>query len=400
MKTGQKIIPILIIIIIAMSLCSCATIVDGITQRVKIESSPDGARVCMNGSLLAQPTPCEIKLDKRVSAGPMNKDHECVYVFTKEGYIDKVVRDAARDHYDVYYYLNVLFFWGFFVDSYSGANIAYSDNISATLEPDYGYIAPSLGQLPENEGIVYGEIKFSLGGKPLHAFGNSADAALGSCQALNVSGGNITDAEWKFTLKGKDNGRFYMKLPQGTYAFTRLYMPFMNTYFSPGDSVCPEQGMRVSGIDSARTLKFDVLPQKATYIGTLMIDLSYRYDIEDLHYVGFLDSHNVRRSDKYPDTDEKQLLIYTPGQLESVRINTKDFELVNETIERDTLCLSYQKKEGGFYRYVYGTAAFSLSSHWAVINEDAKNNQIFHAKFPRIPAGTGSRMARMELISK
>ncbi len=73
-------------LIIALFLSSCATILNGTKQRIRINSIPPGASIEINGKKLDQVTPCKTKIKRRAPAGEYNLRNHYNVVISKEGY--------------------------------------------------------------------------------------------------------------------------------------------------------------------------------------------------------------------------------------------------------------------------------------------------------------------------
>jgi hypothetical protein len=71
----------LFIALLCLSLCGCATIITGTTQKIPVASNPEGARLDVDGQC-AFTTPVVLKLERK-------RDH--VLVFSKEGYQQQTI---------------------------------------------------------------------------------------------------------------------------------------------------------------------------------------------------------------------------------------------------------------------------------------------------------------------
>jgi len=397
----HELMRIIITVMTALLISSCASIMDGTKQRVAFDSKPRGAQVFINGFDLNQKTPFVYSIERKVSAKNGNSENEYVYIFKKEGYVEKIVRDSSRDRYDAYSYLNYLYFWGFLIDSYTGADRIYSDTISVMLEPDYGYMNSNVDKMNENEGIVFGEIQIKMGGQTSSVFDISSAAAVGYCQPGDSLKNNLTRlGPCEFTLNENDGGRFYIKLPKGSYSLTHIFVPSLNTCISPFDTLYLDSEKKISKVDTAYNINFDVVPQQVTYIGTLSIAISAYYDLEYLCYIGYADQDNNIQYNKHPEIRGGNLLINTPGQLKRFRLNTKEYELLNETVNDRKLSFTYRKKDSDTYKFIYGTDKYSISTHWAITNEDKNNSRLFQIKYPNITSEIRNNPAQMIPVLK
>lgn len=135
MKRTYKLVIILLVTFELLS--SCATILSGRKQDVRITSIPKGANVLVNGKDLNLTTPCVVKLKRKVKPGAFNNRNEYRFIFQKEGFADFEVIDHRRINPTIYWNVAT---WLFVVvtlpvDFITGAGYKYSDNIFSELQP-------------------------------------------------------------------------------------------------------------------------------------------------------------------------------------------------------------------------------------------------------------------------
>jgi len=129
---------IVILILILIVLPSCATILSGTRQTVRLNSSPSGANVIINGKLYGQITPCAVELERKVKPGEFNKRNEYHYLFTKEGYSNTEYIDYRKINKKIYWACVIYPFLIFSIpiDYISGAAFQYNDNLMVSLSPE------------------------------------------------------------------------------------------------------------------------------------------------------------------------------------------------------------------------------------------------------------------------
>ncbi len=140
---------IFLFVVIILS-TSCATILNGRKQAVRITSLPQGATVFVNGKDLGLVTPCMAKLSRKVKPSAYNNKNEYRFLFTKEGYANFEVIDYRKINPTVYW--NV-FTWLFViatvpVDFVTGAAYKHNDEVFASLQ------SLSENKLAENNKII------------------------------------------------------------------------------------------------------------------------------------------------------------------------------------------------------------------------------------------------------
>jgi len=115
---------------------SCATILNGRKEAIRLTSLPQGATVLVNGKDLGLVTPCMAKLNRKVKPSAYNNKNEYRFLFKKDGYADFEVIDYRKINPTVYW--NV-FTWLFVVatvpvDFVTGAAYKHNDDIYASLQ--------------------------------------------------------------------------------------------------------------------------------------------------------------------------------------------------------------------------------------------------------------------------
>ncbi len=137
MKNGLF-INLLFSLIVGFLLNSCATILNGTTQTVSLNSSPSGAKVTVNGQYINQVTPCNIEIKRKVKESEYNMRNEYKYVFRKDGYKDVHVQDYRK--IDETIWLNcagsVFAIFTFPIDFITGAANKYNPEIDVNLPKD------------------------------------------------------------------------------------------------------------------------------------------------------------------------------------------------------------------------------------------------------------------------
>jgi hypothetical protein len=83
-------------LLVMLMTSSCATVFNGSRQKVMITSNPAGAEVYLNGKNTGLVTPCEIKVKRKVKAGPETEKNVQHYVLKKDGYHDYELKDRRH----------------------------------------------------------------------------------------------------------------------------------------------------------------------------------------------------------------------------------------------------------------------------------------------------------------
>jgi hypothetical protein len=81
---------------IVLMFSSCATMINGIRQKVELYSTPDSASVFLNGEDINMVTPCVVKVKRRQQPGFYNSRNEHRFVLKKKGYKDLEVTIKAK----------------------------------------------------------------------------------------------------------------------------------------------------------------------------------------------------------------------------------------------------------------------------------------------------------------
>ncbi len=134
---------------IALSFSSCAAIISGSQQNIRIKTEPKGALVFINGQNTYKKTPCKVKV-KRRQKRPLKfrQENKVEITVKKEGFQDSKLIVASS--------FNVvsvpsIFFAGvpFLVDLMVGAHLKYPRNNFLALEPTLPEVKPPL-RLPDD----------------------------------------------------------------------------------------------------------------------------------------------------------------------------------------------------------------------------------------------------------
>lgn len=110
---------------------SCATLINGTTQDVKIETDPSGTEVHLNGKYLGT-TPCIINVKRRQKKSEYNQNNQLHYVFKKDGYEEKHIE------------INRSFAMSSYIDFFLNAPIGLMF-VSVAVAPDPTFDAASRG---------------------------------------------------------------------------------------------------------------------------------------------------------------------------------------------------------------------------------------------------------------
>jgi len=114
---------------------SCATMISGTTQTVKVTSEPEGAKIYVNNKDIHATTPAEIRIKRKVRPTNRNDKNQYNYTLKKEGYNNVTVTDFAERNPAVW--INFVFFYltpiTLPIDFISGAANKYSPRIHADL---------------------------------------------------------------------------------------------------------------------------------------------------------------------------------------------------------------------------------------------------------------------------
>lgn len=145
-------------------LCSCATIFYGTKQKVKINSTPAGASVFVNGVDMNQVTPAEIYISRKQPRGG-DITREVVYELRLENHNYVEIKDKATNNYLVGFFSWYPFVVPGLIDLTTGANNLYSKSHNVRLTPNL-YQTVRTDTVVKRE-IVYVEVEPA---KPKYVF--------------------------------------------------------------------------------------------------------------------------------------------------------------------------------------------------------------------------------------
>jgi len=116
-------------------LTSCATIISGRKEAIRMTSSPQGAKVLVNGQDLGLVTPCMAMLNRKVKPSAYNNKNEYNFLFTKDGYANTEQISHRKINPNVYW--NV-FTWMFIlaavpIDFVTGAAYMHENGVYVNL---------------------------------------------------------------------------------------------------------------------------------------------------------------------------------------------------------------------------------------------------------------------------
>jgi hypothetical protein len=126
----MKYLQLLLTLVLAIALNSCATLLTGTTQRVTIDSTPPGAKIIVDGYMMGT-TPARLRLDRDINAIIDNGKDISLELngYYSEGYFLGADIEPTT-------ILNVFFPFGFALDAVSGAIMRYeSDYYNINLIP-------------------------------------------------------------------------------------------------------------------------------------------------------------------------------------------------------------------------------------------------------------------------
>lgn len=127
----KPILHLISIFILAATLAGCATVLTGTTQRVTIDSTPQGADIIIDGYMMGT-TPARLRLDRDVNA--IIDGGKDIRLELDGYYADGYFLDADIEPTTI---LNVLFPFGFALDAVSGAIMKYdSEYYNISLVPE------------------------------------------------------------------------------------------------------------------------------------------------------------------------------------------------------------------------------------------------------------------------
>jgi len=146
---------IILILVFAFAVNSCATILQGKKQSVRINSTPQGASVYINGFNTEKITPCKVRFSRKVAPTAQNRQNEVVYTLKKYGYADLQYRDKSTFNWIV----GIDFFCGVlpaFVDFSNGSHRVYLPELNLVLnESNEQNTISNNSSFPKNENQNY-----------------------------------------------------------------------------------------------------------------------------------------------------------------------------------------------------------------------------------------------------
>jgi hypothetical protein len=127
----------LLLILLAIAISSCATILSGTKQPIRINSFPSGAKVIINGKDKGLITPCVVNLKRKVKPTTHNNRNEYHYLMEKEGFATTEFLDYRKINGKIYWNCVIypFAFISFPIDFISGAAYRYNDELNITLSP-------------------------------------------------------------------------------------------------------------------------------------------------------------------------------------------------------------------------------------------------------------------------
>jgi hypothetical protein len=99
--SNRAIVSLLVIFLVFFLFSSCATIINGGNQRIRVKTEPGGAEVYVNGKLKGI-TPCDISVKRRQKKSQYNKKNELNYVLKKEGYEESRFNSQRKISWSTY----------------------------------------------------------------------------------------------------------------------------------------------------------------------------------------------------------------------------------------------------------------------------------------------------------
>lgn len=112
---------------------SCATLIQGKKQAVRLNTNPEGATVYFNGQNTGKTTPCKIRIRRKIAPTDLNRRNEAVYSFSKNGYKTYQYRDLGRFNWLTV--VDFMFVFPGFIDVSNGSHLIYSPELNIVLEP-------------------------------------------------------------------------------------------------------------------------------------------------------------------------------------------------------------------------------------------------------------------------
>lgn len=156
----------LTLVIVVLSINSCATMFNTTKQKVSFSSNPSGAEVFINNKSTGKTTPCNIWVTRKVQRGEINSKNQYIYEFKKDGFVPYTYTDNAKVSGKIYLnlLLNIAAIPGFGIDFISGGAYTYNNDVLATMQKETGYVVIRdtvvkqqivYVQSPENKGYVF-----------------------------------------------------------------------------------------------------------------------------------------------------------------------------------------------------------------------------------------------------
>jgi hypothetical protein len=129
--------PAITTLLICSIFFSCATLISGSKQSIRINSIPSGAKIIINGQDKGCTTPCLVELKRRVRPSVHNNRNEYHYLFTKEGYANAEFIDYRKLNPQIFLgcLTSVFSVIAIPIDFTSGAVYKYNNNILVNLSP-------------------------------------------------------------------------------------------------------------------------------------------------------------------------------------------------------------------------------------------------------------------------
>lgn len=100
-ESNRSIVSLSIFFLLFILFSSCATIINGGNQHVRVKTDPGGADVYVNGKFLGT-TPCDISLKRRQKKSQFNEKNELSFVLKKEGFEESRLKSRRKISWSVY----------------------------------------------------------------------------------------------------------------------------------------------------------------------------------------------------------------------------------------------------------------------------------------------------------
>ncbi|MFP4555885.1 MAG: caspase domain-containing protein [Bacteroidales bacterium] len=121
-------------LIYILSTYSCATLIYGLHQKVKIDSEPSGAKVLVNNKDVKKTTPCEIYIVRKQPRGSGLK-RQVTFTLQKDNFNHVEIKDIARKNFLVGFFSWYPLVIPGMVDMIAGTNNIYTRKHTAQLSP-------------------------------------------------------------------------------------------------------------------------------------------------------------------------------------------------------------------------------------------------------------------------